>query len=57
LALKDYIKRPRKEWSDKDWLQEAQIMVHSPWITEADRDYWRDKIKKLRSCTMNDKNN
>ena len=47
LTLKDYIKRPRKEWTDKDWLQEAHIMVHSPWIDEGEREYWRDKIKNL----------
>jgi len=47
LTLKDYIGRPKKEWTDKDWLQEAHIMVHSPWISEEDREYWRDKIKEL----------
>jgi hypothetical protein len=47
LTLKDYIKRPRKEWTDKDWLKEAHIMVHSPWIDEEEREYWRDKIKNL----------
>ena len=29
------------------WLQYAQVMVHSPWITESDREYWKDKIKEL----------
>ena len=47
MSLKDYIGRPRKEWTDKEWLQEAQIMVHSPWIDDAEREYWRDKIKNL----------
>ena len=47
LTLKDYIGRPKKEWTDKDWLQEAHIMVHSPWISEEDREYWRDKINEL----------
>ena len=47
LTLKDYIGRPRKEWTDKDWLKEAHIMVHSPWIDEEEREYWRDKIKNL----------
>jgi len=47
LALKDHIKRPKKDWTKEDWLQEAYIMVHSPWITDADREYWRDKIKEL----------
>tara|TARA_Y100001963_G_C6661562_1_gene390706 strand:- start:280 stop:432 length:153 start_codon:yes stop_codon:yes gene_type:complete len=48
LTLEDYIKRPKKEWTNKEWLQEAQIMVHSPWISEEDREYWRDKINELR---------
>jgi len=49
LTLQDYIGRPRKEWTDKDWLKEAHIMVHSPWIDEEEREYWRDKIKELTS--------
>ena len=47
MSLKDYIGRPRKEWTEKEWLQEAHIMVHSPWIDDAEREYWRDKIKSL----------
>ena len=48
MTLKDYINKPRKEWTDEEWLQEAHIMVHSPWINDDERDYWRYKIKKLR---------
>ncbi len=47
LTLTDYIGKPRKEWTEKDWLKEAHIMVHSPWINEDERQYWRDKIKEL----------
>ena len=47
MTLKDYIDRPRKEWTDKEWLQEAHIMVHSPSINDDERDYWMYKIKKL----------
>ena len=47
MTLTDYIGRPRKEWTEKDWLKEAHIMVHSPWINEDERQYWRDKIKEL----------
>tara|TARA_B100000131_G_scaffold259495_1_gene255080 strand:- start:392 stop:565 length:174 start_codon:yes stop_codon:yes gene_type:complete len=49
LALRDYIQRPRKEWTEKEWIQEAQIMVHSPWISEDDRNYWKDTLKNLRT--------
>ena len=45
--LNDYIKEPRRNWTDKQWLHHAQVMVHSPWISEEDREYWRDKIKEL----------
>jgi len=23
------------------------VMVHSPWIDDHEREYWRDKIKEL----------
>ena len=45
--IKDYISEPRRDWDDKKWLEHAQLMVHSPWISEDDREYWRDKIKDL----------
>jgi len=48
MSLNDHIGKPRKDWTDEDWLQHAQIMVHSPWITEDDREYWADKIKEKR---------
>ena len=45
--LKDYISEPRRDRDDKKWLEHAHVMVHSPWISDADREYWRDKIKEL----------
>tara|TARA_B100000686_G_scaffold15234_1_gene14377 strand:+ start:367 stop:513 length:147 start_codon:yes stop_codon:yes gene_type:complete len=47
MTLNDYIKYPRKDWTDKKWLEHAYQQVHNPWISEDDRDYWRDKIKEL----------
>ena len=47
MTLKDYIQEPRKDWSDKEWLQHAWIQKDNPWISEEDREYWRDKIKEL----------
>ena len=47
MSLNDYIDKPRKDWTDKQWLQHAYVMVHSPWIDDHERDYWRDKIKEL----------
>ena len=51
VSLRDYIKRPKKEWTKKEWLQESEIMVHSPWISKDDREYWKDKIKKLKDLS------
>ena len=47
MTLKDYIKEPRKNWTDKDCLQHAYVQKHNPWISDEDREYWRDKIAEL----------
>ena len=47
MSLKDHM-GPKKDWTDEQWLHYSCIMVHSPWITESDREYWKDKIKELR---------
>ena len=44
MSLQDYIKEPRKDWTNDDWLQHAWIQRHNPWISEEDRQYWKDKI-------------
>jgi len=48
MSLKDYIDKPRKDWTNEQWLEHAHVMVHSPWITKEDREYWRAKIEELR---------
>tara|TARA_B100000287_G_scaffold331726_1_gene316640 strand:- start:388 stop:540 length:153 start_codon:yes stop_codon:yes gene_type:complete len=48
MSLQDYIKEPRKDWSDKDWLKHAYVQMHNPWISEEDRQYWRDKVKEIQ---------
>ena len=47
MSLRDYIKEPRKDWTKKEWLQHAWVQRYNPWISEEDREYWRDKIKEL----------
>ena len=47
MTLRDYIQRPKKEWTNQEWLHEAHVMVHSPWISEDDREYWKNKIEEL----------
>ena len=44
MSLQDYIKEPKKDWTNKDWLHHAWVQSHNPWICEDDRQYWRDKI-------------
>ena len=46
-SSKQYKGQPRRDWNAEKWLQHAHVMVHSPWIDESDRQYWRDKIKEL----------
>ena len=46
MTLKDHM-GPKKGWDDVKWLQHAHVMVHSPWIDEEERDYWKYKIKEL----------
>ena len=46
MTLKDHL-GPKKDWSNKKWLQHAWGQSHNPWISEEDRQYWRDKIKEL----------
>ena len=46
MSLKDYM-GPKKDWSNEQWLQYAWVQRHNPWITEADREYWVDRIHDL----------
>ena len=48
MSLQDYIKEPRKDWSDKDWLKHAYVQRWNPWIDEVEREYWKDKIRELQ---------
>jgi hypothetical protein len=38
---------PKKDWKKEDWLKHAWVQKHNPWISDADREYWSDKIKEL----------
>ena len=44
--LKDYM-GPKRNWGYEKWLRHAHIQYHNPWISEDDRQYWKDKIKEL----------
>ena len=44
--LKDYM-GPKSNWGDETWLRHAHIQSPNPWISEDDRQYWKDKIKEL----------
>ena len=49
MSLQDYIKEPKKDWSNKEWLQHAYVQMNNPWISEEDRQYWRDKARDIQS--------
>ena len=49
MSLQDYIKEPRKDQSNKELLQHAYVQMHNPWISEEDRQYWRDKSRELQN--------
>ena len=46
-SAKQYKGQPQKSWSNEQWLQHSWVLVHSPWIDEDEREYWRHKIKEL----------
>ena len=46
MTLRDHM-GPKKDWTNDHWLKHAHVMVHSPWIDEDEREYWKDKIKEL----------
>jgi len=46
MGLKDHL-GPKKHWTKDDWLRHAHVQKHNPWITDDDRQYWRDKITEL----------
>tara|TARA_B100001250_G_scaffold396106_1_gene401717 strand:- start:3573 stop:3737 length:165 start_codon:yes stop_codon:yes gene_type:complete len=48
VTLKD-LQGPKKDWNNNQWLKHSQIMFHSPWISEEEREYWKDKINDLNT--------
>tara|TARA_Y100001938_G_C7996278_1_gene382277 strand:+ start:255 stop:398 length:144 start_codon:yes stop_codon:yes gene_type:complete len=46
MTLKHHL-GPKKDWSKKQWLEHAWVQKNNPWITDDDRQYWRDKIIEL----------
>jgi len=47
MSLKDHM-GPKKDWTKEQWLKHSHMMVHSPWIDEDERDYWKHKITELQ---------
>ena len=44
--LKDYNK-PKKDWTNKQWIEYCSIQVHNPWINAEEREYYKDKLHDL----------
>ena len=61
MSLKDYIREPKKDWTNKQWLEYCSVQIHNPWINEEDRLYYRDKFNDLiyqqSEGNLNDKTN
>ena len=47
MSLNDYIKEPKRDWTDKQWLQYAYVQYHNPWINYEDKMYYKDMITRL----------
>ena len=45
--LKDYISEPKKDWTDKQWLQYAYVQYHNPWLNHEEKMYYNDMIDRL----------
>jgi hypothetical protein len=50
--LKDYNK-PKKDWTNKQWIEYCSIQVHNPWINEQEREYYKDKLHDLTNTNYN----
>ena len=61
MSLKDYIREPKKDWTNKQWLEYCSVHMHNPWISEEDRLYYKDKFNDLiyqqSEGNLNDKTN
>ncbi len=44
--LKDYM-QPKRNWSNKQWINYCQIMIHNPHINQEEREYYKDKLHDL----------
>ena len=44
--FKDYNK-PKRDWTNKQWINYCQIMIHSPHINQEEKEYYKDKLHDL----------
>ena len=42
-----YKSQPNESWTRQEWLQESWVMSHCPWISQRERNYWKNKIIEL----------
>ena len=55
--LSDYIKEPKRDWSDKQWIEYCSVQLHNPWINESEREYYKEKFTDLINKNSHDKTN
>ena len=46
MSLKDY-QQPKKDWTNKQWLNHCSVNMHNPWISEEERCYYKEKYNDL----------
>ncbi len=44
--LKDY-QEPKRDWTNKQWINHCSINMHNPWISNEERLYYREKYMDL----------
>ncbi len=47
MTLNEYIREPKRDWNDKQWIEFCSVQLHNPWISDEDREYYREKYIDL----------
>ena len=54
MTLNDYIREPKRDWNDKQWIEFCSVQLHNPWINETEREYYKDKYTDLINKNSHD---
>ena len=53
MSLSEYIKHPKRDWNDKQWIEFCSVQLHNPWINETEREYYKEKFTDLINKNTN----